>query len=64
MVLMGFNNVKEILFYNVFIYLKILDGYGEMMLKLKGNGIDLFDIIDKFGVDVLWFLMVYLIIEM
>ncbi len=42
-------------FREVFIHPKILDGLGETMSKIKGNGVDPNDVIDKFGPDALRF---------
>ncbi len=55
MVLMSWNNMKQIPFREVFIHPKILDGLGETMSKSKGNGVDPNDIVDKFGPDALRF---------
>ncbi len=55
MVLMGWNNLGEVPFREVFIHPKILDGHGETMSKSKGNGVDPIDVIDKFGPDALRF---------
>ncbi len=63
MVLMGLNNTGQIPFHEVFIHPKILDGYGETMSKSKGNGIDPFDVIEKFGADALRFGMAHLTTE-
>ena len=61
---MGLNNMLgEILFSEVFIHPKILDGYGETMSKSKGNGVDPLDVIDKFGPDALRFGLAYLTTE-
>jgi valyl-tRNA synthetase len=51
MVLTGLNNVGDVPFREVFIHPKILDGYGETMSKMKGNGVDPVDVIAKFGAD-------------
>jgi valyl-tRNA synthetase len=55
MVLTGLNNMGEVPFREVFIHPKILDGYGETMSKMKGNGVDPVDVISKFGADSLRF---------
>jgi len=47
----------------VFIHPKILDGDGETMSKTKGNGVDPFDVIEKFGADALRFAICYLTTE-
>jgi valyl-tRNA synthetase len=53
MVLTGLNNMGDVPFREVFIHPKILDGFGETMSKMKGNGVDPIDVIDKFGSDAL-----------
>lgn len=63
MVLAGLNNMGDVPFRQVYIHPKILDGYGETMSKSKGNGIDPFDIIEKFGADALRFGMAHLTTE-
>jgi valyl-tRNA synthetase len=63
MVLMGLNNMGEVPFHQVFIHPKILDAYGETMSKMKGNGIDPLDVIDRFGPDALRFAMAYMTTE-
>ena len=63
MVLMGLHNVGEVPFHDVFIHPKILDGYGEGMSKMKGNGVDPIDVIEKFGADSLRFGLAYLTTE-
>jgi valyl-tRNA synthetase len=63
MVLTGLYNVGEIPFHEVFIHPKILDGYGETMSKMKGNGIDPVSVIQKFGADALRFGLAYLATE-
>jgi valyl-tRNA synthetase len=60
MVLTGLYNVGKVPFHHVYIHTKILDGFGEGMSKMKGNGIDPLDIIDRYGTDALRFYMVYL----
>ncbi|MBX9681411.1 MAG: class I tRNA ligase family protein [Gemmataceae bacterium] len=63
MVLTGLYNVGEIPFRNVYIHPKLLDGFGETMSKSKGNGIDPLDIIDRYGVDAMRFVMAHLATE-
>ncbi|MFO0865602.1 MAG: valine--tRNA ligase [Gemmataceae bacterium] len=63
MVLTGLYNVGEIPFHNVYIHPKLLDGFGETMSKSKGNGIDPLDIIDRYGVDAMRFVMAHLATE-
>ena len=55
MVITGLYNVGQVPFHDVFIHPKILDGYGEGMSKMKGNGVDPIDVIEKFGADALRF---------
>jgi valyl-tRNA synthetase len=59
MVMTGLYNCGEVPFKDVVIHPKILDGFGETMSKMKGNGIDPLDIIERYGTDALRFLMVY-----
>jgi valyl-tRNA synthetase len=53
MVITGLYNVHKVPFHHVYIHPKILDGFGETMSKMKGNGIDPLDIIDRYGTDAL-----------
>lgn len=59
MVLTGLYNTGKVPFHHVYIHLKILDGFGETMSKMKGNGIDPLDIIDRYGTDALRFVLVH-----
>jgi valyl-tRNA synthetase len=59
MVITGLYNTAQVPFYDVYIHPKILDGFGETMSKMKGNGIDPLDIIDRYGTDALRFVMVH-----
>lgn len=63
MVLTGLNNMGDVPFREVFIHPKILDGYGETMSKMKGNGVDPIDVIEKFGPDALRYGLAYLCTE-
>jgi valyl-tRNA synthetase len=63
MVLTGLYNVGDVPFRHVYIHTKMLDGFGEAMAKMKGNGIDPLDIIDRYGTDALRFYMVHLATE-
>jgi valyl-tRNA synthetase len=63
MVMTGLYNVGKVPFHHVHIHPKILDGFGEGMSKMKGNGIDPVDIIDRYGTDALRFGMAYLATE-
>ena len=63
MVLTGLLNMGEVPFRDVYVHPKILDGDGETMSKTKGNGVDPFDVIEKFGADALRFALVYLTTE-
>jgi valyl-tRNA synthetase len=63
MVLTGLYNVGEVPFHKVYIHPKILDAYGETMSKMKGNGVDPLDVIEKFGADSLRFGLAYLATE-
>jgi valyl-tRNA synthetase len=63
MVITGLFNLKEVPFHHVYIHPKILDGFGDTMSKMKGNGIDPLDIIDRYGTDALRFVMAHLTTE-
>jgi valyl-tRNA synthetase len=63
MVMTGLYNVGQIPFHHVYIHPKILDGFGETMSKMKGNGIDPLDIIDRYGTDALRFSMAFMATE-
>jgi valyl-tRNA synthetase len=63
MVLTGLYNVGQVPFHQVYIHAKMLDGFGETMSKMKGNGIDPLDIIDHYGADALRFQMAALATE-
>ncbi len=58
MVIAGLYNVGQVPFRDVYITVKLLDGFGETMSKSKGNGVDPLDIIDRYGADALRFLIV------
>ncbi len=58
MVLSGLYNMGDVPFKHVYITPKILDGFGEAMSKMKGNGVDPLDIIELYGTDALRFVMV------
>ena len=59
MVMTGLYNLGKVPFHHVYIHPKILDGFGDTMSKMKGNGIDPLDIIARYGTDALRFLMVH-----
>jgi valyl-tRNA synthetase len=63
MVMTGLYNVGKVPFHHVYIHAKILDGFGEGMSKMKGNGVDPLDIIDRYGTDALRYVMVHLATE-
>ncbi len=60
MVMFGLYTQGDVPFHDVFLHAKILDGKGETMSKSRGNGVDPVDIIDRYGVDA----MRYIICEM
>ncbi|HZZ81174.1 MAG TPA: valine--tRNA ligase, partial [Gemmataceae bacterium] len=55
MVIAGLYNLGQVPFRDVYIHPKMLDGFGETMSKMKGNGIDPVDIIELYGADALRF---------
>jgi valyl-tRNA synthetase len=55
MVIAGLYNLEQVPFKDVYITVKVLDGFGESMSKMKGNGVDPLDIIDRYGADALRF---------
>jgi valyl-tRNA synthetase len=63
MVITGLYNVGDVPFRHVYIHPKILDGFGETMSKMKGNGVDPLDVIDLYGTDALRFGMAHLATE-
>jgi valyl-tRNA synthetase len=63
MVITGLYNMGKVPFHHVYIHPKILDGFGETMSKMKGNGIDPLDIIARYGTDALRFGMVQMATE-
>ena len=63
MVIAGLYNVGQVPFHDVYITIKLLDGFGETMSKSKGNGVDPLDIIDRYGADALRYLIVHMSTE-
>jgi valyl-tRNA synthetase len=63
MVITGLYNVGDVPFRQVYIHPKILDGFGETMSKMKGNGVDPLDVIDLYGTDALRYGMAHLATE-
>lgn len=57
MVIMGLYNLGDVPFTDSFIHANILDGKGERMSKSKGNGIDPVDIIERYGVDAMRYVL-------
>lgn len=57
MVIAGLYNLQQVPFQQVYITVKLMDGFGETMSKSKGNGVDPLDIIDRYGADALRFLI-------
>src|SRR5262249_49366914 len=51
MVIAGLFNTREIPFHHVYIHGTILDGFGQRMSKMKGNGVNPLDIIAVYGTD-------------
>ncbi len=60
MVIAGLYNLNQVPFKDVYITPKLLDGFGETMSKMKGNGVDPLEIIDRYGADALRFQVVQL----
>ena len=63
MVITGLYNVGDVPFRHVYIHPKVLDGFGETMSKMKGNGVDPLDIVELYGTDALRFGMAHLATE-
>src|SRR5439155_26714753 len=63
MVIAGLYNLGNVPFHQVYITVKLLDGFGETMSKSKGNGVDPLDIIDRYGADALRFLIMQISTE-
>ncbi len=57
MVITGLYNLGDLPFTDAFIHANILDGKGERMSKSKGNGIDPVDIIERYGVDAMRYVL-------
>ncbi|MBI3824065.1 MAG: valine--tRNA ligase, partial [Planctomycetes bacterium] len=63
MVIAGLYNLKQVPFHQVYITVKLMDGFGETMSKSKGNGVDPLDIIERYGADALRFLIMQISTE-
>jgi valyl-tRNA synthetase len=63
MVIAGLYNLEQVPFHQVYITVKLLDGFGETMSKSKGNGVDPLDIIERYGTDALRFLIMQISTE-
>ena len=63
MVIAGLYNLQQVPFKDVYITVKLMDGFGETMSKSKGNGVDPLDIIDRYGADALRFLIMQISTE-
>lgn len=63
MVIMSQYNLRTIPFTDVFIHPVIQDGHGMPMKKSLGNGVDPFDIIDKYGADAMRYTLVSMTTE-
>lgn len=62
MMMMQFVVVGDVLFCMVYVYGLVCDEKGVKMLKLKGNVIDLLMLIDEYGVDVLCFMLISMVV--
>jgi valyl-tRNA synthetase len=63
MVLTSLYNLNQVPFHHVYIHPQMLDGFGERMSKMKGNGVDPLDIVDRYGTDALRFVIIHLATE-
>ena len=63
MVIAGLYNLGQVPFHQVYITVKLMDGFGETMSKSKGNGVDPLDIIERYGADALRFLIMQISTE-
>jgi valyl-tRNA synthetase len=63
MVAMGLFCYGKVPFAHVYVHAVILDGEGRPMKKSLGNGVDPFDIIDKYGADALRFTLAHMATE-
>jgi valyl-tRNA synthetase len=63
MVIAGLYNLNQVPFRDVYITVKVLDGFGDTMSKNKGNGVDPLDIIARYGADAMRFLMIQMSTE-
>jgi valyl-tRNA synthetase len=63
MVIASLYNLQQVPFKDVYITVKLMDGFGETMSKSKGNGVDPLDIIDRYGADALRFLIMQISTE-
>lgn len=63
MVMTSLYNQQTIPFRDVYIHPKVMDGFGEGMSKMKGNGVDPLDIIALYGADALRYGMLTLATE-
>jgi valyl-tRNA synthetase len=63
MVIAGLYNLGKVPFHQVYITVKLMDGFGETMSKSKGNGVDPLDIIERYGADALRFLIMQISTE-
>jgi valyl-tRNA synthetase len=63
MVIAGLYNLQQVPFHQVYITVKLMDGFGETMSKSKGNGVDPLDIIERYGADALRFLIMQISTE-
>jgi valyl-tRNA synthetase len=63
MVITGLYNTGKVPFHHVYIHATMLDGFGKRMNKTAGNGIDPLDIVGRYGVDALRFVLIHMATE-
>ncbi len=59
MMMMGFENMDQTPFYNIYLHWLVRDETGQKMSKSKGNVVDPLEVIQKYGADSLRFALLY-----